>query len=249
MKKYLTHAVLLFASVAACFMFLTMPVKAQDLGAIVTPDGYVFDPVYYAKQNPDVVAVCGDSRLALYQHYLMSGRGEGRFGSASQADAVNAALASGETLTFAPMTLLGMESTPYDPTIDRATNVQVAADRLNGTLLQPGEKFSYDARILPRTAAYGYVPAGVIVNKQHAVGMGGGICQVSSTLYSAMVNAGIPATERHAHSLPVPYISRDREASISAGAMDLRFTNVLQNQLYIQAFYGDGFVTVMLIAM
>ena len=93
------------------------------------------------------------------------------------------------------------------------------------------------------------VPAGVIVNKQHAVGMGGGICQVSSTLYSAMVNAGIPATERHAHSLPVPYISRDREASISAGAMDLRFTNILQNQLYIQAFYGDGFVTVMLIAM
>ncbi|MBQ5375433.1 MAG: hypothetical protein IIU45_01035, partial [Lachnospiraceae bacterium] len=83
MKKYLTHAVLLFASVAACFMFLAMPVKAQDLGAIVTPDGYVFDPVYYAQQNPDVVAVCGDSRLALYQHYLMSGRGEGRFGSAS----------------------------------------------------------------------------------------------------------------------------------------------------------------------
>ena len=113
---------------------MALAVAASTVATSV-PAYAAFDATYYAQQNPDVVAVCGDSRLALYQHYLMSGRGEGRFGSASQADAVNAALASGETLTFAPMALLGMESTPYDPTIDRATNVQIAADRLNGTLL------------------------------------------------------------------------------------------------------------------
>ena len=249
MKSFMKKLAVAFALVFASCLLFAVPAHAQDLDAIVTPDGYVFDPVYYAQTNPDVVAVCGNTKLALYQHYLMCGRCEGRFGSASQAEAVAALQASGQELTFAPMQLLSSVSTPYDTKIARATNVQLASARLNGTLLQPGEAFSYDARILPRTAANGYVMAGIIVNKQHAEGMGGGICQVSSTLYGAMLDAGIPATERHAHSLPVPYVVSGRDATISAGAMDLRFTNTLNRPLFIQSFYADGYITVMLIAM
>ena len=117
----------------------------------------------------------------------------------------------------------------------RATNIAVAASRINGVVIQPGEEFSFNRTILPRTAANGYVEAPIYVSGKHSTGTGGGICQVSSTMYSAMLNGGIPATERHPHSLPVPYLPEGRDATIAGNYYDLRFVNIYNTPLQISA--------------
>ena len=102
-------------------------------------------------------------------------------------------------------------------------------------VIQPGEEFSFNRTILPRTAANGYVEAPIYVSGKHSTGTGGGICQVSSTMYSAMLNGGIPATERHPHSLPVPYLPEGRDATIAGNYYDLRFVNIYNTPLQISA--------------
>ena len=129
----------------------------------------------------------------------------------------------------------GSCTTKFDPRASRATNIAVAASRINGVVIQPGEEFSFNRTILPRTAANGYVEAPIYVSGKHSTGTGGGICQVSSTMYSAMLNGGIPATERHPHSLPVPYLPEGRDATIAGNYYDLRFVNIYNTPLQISA--------------
>ncbi len=140
--------------------------------------------------------------------------------------------------------LLGTYSTNYNAKIPRATNVSIAANRINGYVLNPGDLFSFTTVILPRTAANGYVSAPVIVNKEFVPGIGGGICQVSSTLYACMVTCGVPALERHPHSLPVSYIPAGMDATISGTAVDLKFTNPYDRPMMISATPDNGKLTV-----
>ena len=84
----------------------------------------------------------------------------------------------------------------------------------------------------------------MIVNKKYVLGTGGGICQVSSTLYAAMLTAGLPATERHPHSLSVGYIPDGMDATISGNALDLQFTNIFDTPIQIQATADQGTLTV-----
>lgn len=246
----------------------------DDAVEIVMPDGTVFDPVYYAQWNPDVAAVMGTSRFQLYKHYIEHGRAEGRvfhekvinqyagadgylYHDEIEPNGVTMRTimdpATGQTVQEViqpqPMTFLSAVSTHYNTRIARATNVQLASNRIHNTILMPGQEFSYSKTILPRTKANGYVMATVYLNHQHAQGIGGGICQVSSTTYAALLDAGIPVTERHAHSLPVTYIGRGRDATIASPNLDLRFKNVYDYPLCIQSFYANGDVTVMLVAL
>ena len=85
-----------------------------------------------------------------------------------------------------------------------------------------------------------------MVKKKPFPGTGGGICQVSSTLYAAMLTAGLPATERHPHSLQVAYIPEGMDATISGTALDLRFTNIFAEPLQIQAAADQGTLTISL---
>ncbi len=140
--------------------------------------------------------------------------------------------------------LLGTYSTNYNANIPRATNVSVAANRINGYVLRPGDIFSFTTVILPRTTANGYVSAPVIVNKEFVPGLGGGICQVSSTLYACMLTCGVPALERHPHSLPVSYIPAGMDATISGTAVDLKFANPYDRPLMISATPDNGRLTV-----
>lgn len=115
----------------------------------------------------------------------------------------------------------------------RAGNVRLSAKHINGVELMPGEEFSYDKTVGPRTAANGFQPAPVYVIKiengvkdtKSEMGMGGGICQTSSTLYAAALKARIKVLERHPHSKPVTYMPEGMDATISEGSLDLRLKN------------------------
>ena len=194
----------------------------------------------YRNNYPDLQASFGDDYRAYCVHYETYGKAEGR---SAAGDGMSLA---GTTATAPASTLLGSYATAYSVNSSRATNIAVAASRINGVVVQPGESFSFSRTILPRTAANGYVEAPTIVNKKYVPGTGGGICQVSSTLYAAMITAGLPATERHPHSLKVAYIPEGMDATISGTALDLRFTNTFAEPIVIQASADQGTLTVSL---
>lgn len=107
----------------------------------------------------------------------------------------------------------------------RINNIRIAAGNMNGYILLPGETASLNTIFRPRTSANGYRSAGVYLGGKLVDGIGGGICQVSSTTYNALMNAGITVTERHTHSSPVSYLPLGTDAAISAGTKDLQFRN------------------------
>ncbi|MCI9253057.1 MAG: VanW family protein, partial [Lachnospiraceae bacterium] len=205
-----------------------------------------FNCLVYRNNYPDLQAAFGNDYRAYCVHYETYGKAEGRSASG---DGMALAPAGAKDNTAASAeapenTLLGSYATAYNPNISRAVNIALAASRINGVVIQPGDSFSFNHTILPRTAANGYVEANVIVNKKYVPGTGGGICQVSSTLYAAMLTAGLPATERHPHSLNVGYIPEGMDATISGNALDLRFTNIFDDPIQIQASADQGTLTI-----
>lgn len=143
-------------------------------------------------------------------------------------------------------TIIGTYTTYYEADVSRAVNVELAAQRINGIVVAPDENFSFSNTILDRTTANGYVEGPIFVKGEKSTGIGGGVCQVSSTLYAAMVDAGLPATERHPHSLPVDYLPEGLDATIAGNYMDLKFTNTFSQPLLIQASAEGGKLVVTL---
>ncbi len=143
------------------------------------------------------------------------------------------------------VSLLASFTTRYDPTeTDRAHKVALAAATLDGTVLHRGEVFSFNARIGPRTAARGYRNAPVIIDGELQPDIGGGVCQVSSTLYAAAVLADLTIVERHPHSVPVTYLPLGQDATVVDAALDLKFRNDLDHCILIKAQAQDGVLTV-----
>ncbi len=135
--------------------------------------------------------------------------------------------AADSALRFSPDYILAGTSTSSfaDSDDNRCTNVAVAASRIDNRVLMPGESLSASSAFLPRTKANGYKMAGVYLNGVHTLGMGGGVCQVSSDLYHAAMNAGLTVTERWPHSMPVPYAALGMDAAIAQGYKDLKIRN------------------------
>ena len=122
--------------------------------------------------------------------------------------------------------LLGEYSTDYSSsTTDRCNNVQTAAGRINGTILNPGQTFSTVKVIKDRTEENGYKAAPEYSGGKVVSGVGGGVCQVSTTLYNAVINAELQVVERSPHSMVVHYVSVSRDAAISGNYKDLKFKN------------------------
>ncbi|MHB9024865.1 MAG: VanW family protein [Armatimonadota bacterium] len=117
----------------------------------------------------------------------------------------------------------------------RASNVETATRSINGTILKAGEEFSYNTVVGPRDRDSGFVLAPVIVNGQLVPGMGGGICQVSTTLYNAALLANLQITLRSHHSLAVHYVPLGQDATVAYGALDLRFKNSTAAPIFIEA--------------
>lgn len=137
-------------------------------------------------------------------------------------------------------------TTKYRENQDRALNIHVAASRINGVTLAPGQAFSYSLTILPRTVENGYGPGNVISGDKYVKGIGGGICQVSSTLNNAVLRAGIVPIERHAHSHDVGYLPVGMDATVSGNSLDYKFVNTLAYPVTIAATANGGVLTVSL---
>ncbi len=116
---------------------------------------------------------------------------------------------------------------------DRSHNLKVASDKVNKTILMPGEEFSYNKTVGERLISTGFRNAIIFVKGMMEEGVGGGICQVSSTLYNAALLAGLDITERHHHSRTVVYVPAGRDATVAYGSRDLRFKNSGSSPIYI----------------
>lgn len=137
-----------------------------------------------------------------------------------------------------------MTSYYTDSTYQRASNVELAASKINGLILEPGESYSFTALVGPVDANSGYQMATVFSGGEHVDGMGGGICQVSSTIYYAQLLAGIRATERHAHSNAVGYVPLGLDATMWEGSLDHRFTNPFDVPIQLWVTASGGVLTV-----
>ncbi len=108
---------------------------------------------------------------------------------------------------------------------DRTTNLTLAANKINGTVVMPGETFSYNTVVGERTIAAGYKEAPIYVSGEVVDGLGGGICQITSTLYNAVVYANLEIVERSNHQFVPSYVSASRDATVVYGSIDFKFKN------------------------
>lgn len=122
--------------------------------------------------------------------------------------------------------LLSSFSTKYSASaVDRTTNLRLAASKINGTVVMPGETFSYNQVVGARTIAAGYKEAPIYVQGKVVDGLGGGICQITSTLYNAVVFANLEIVERTNHQFIPSYVTASRDATVVYGAIDFKFKN------------------------
>ncbi|MDU5111559.1 MAG: VanW family protein, partial [Clostridium sp.] len=134
-------------------------------------------------------------------------------------------------------------STSYVNTGDgRVKNMEIAADIVNGTILMPGDEFSYNGLIGDTTPEKGYEKANTYVGNEIVPDYGGGICQVSTTLYRAVMNANIRSTERMNHSLTVSYSDPGLDATVANPYIDYKFVNTYDFPVYIQGSVSGGVV-------
>lgn len=132
--------------------------------------------------------------------------------------------------------IVAMYSTKFAPDKeDRTQNLKVAANALNNSLVLPGKTFSFNAVVGPRVQEYGYREAPVIVENKLVPGVGGGVCQVSSTLYTTLLLSGFTSIGRKNHSLPSAYIPLGHDATVVYGYVDLTFTNTFSQPVLLAA--------------
>lgn len=140
---------------------------------------------------------------------------------------------------------LGTFTTWYNTgEVDRSHNLTLAARAINSTAIPPGEEFSFNRTVGERSYARGYRDALIINNGLFEPGLGGGICQVSSTIYNAALLAGMEITERHNHALAVAYVPLSRDATVTYGIQDFKFKNNTRYPIYIRSAAGSGGLTV-----
>ena len=136
-------------------------------------------------------------------------------------------------------------TTRYDASDkDRTTNLVLACQKLNGKVIMPGQTFSYNETLGPRTAAAGYKNAKIYESGQVVDGLGGGICQISSTLYNAALMSDMEIVERRNHQFVTSYVKAGRDATVVYGSTDFRFKNTRTYPVKIIASAKSGIATV-----
>lgn len=137
--------------------------------------------------------------------------------------------------------LLSSFSTRYDAGLkNRTTNLELASAKINGTVLMPGEEFSYNKVVGERTIAAGYKEAAIYSGGQVVDGLGGGICQISSTLYNAAVQANMEILERSNHQFKTSYVDAGKDATVVYGVIDFRFKNTRKYPVKIVSSVSGG---------
>lgn len=134
-------------------------------------------------------------------------------------------------------------STNYDiSNKDRSTNLELAAEKINGAILSPGEEFSYNTTVGARTISSGYKEAKIYSNGKVVDGIGGGICQISSTLYNAAMLANLSITKRYNHQFLTSYVAPGLDATVVYGVKDLKFVNSRSYPIKIEMKVSNGIV-------
>jgi len=146
--------------------------------------------------------------------------------------------------------LLSSFSTTYITSkVNRTTNLKIASNQINGVVVMPGETFSYNKTVGPRTAARGFKEAGVYSGGEVVDGLGGGICQISSTLYNIVLLANLGIVERTNHQFLPGYVPAGKDATVVYGSIDFKFKNTRNYPVKIVSSVGGGYVTMKLYGM
>ncbi len=127
---------------------------------------------------------------------------------------------------------------------ERKHNIKMAALTLDKTFIDVGAEFSFNQTVGARTEQRGYLTSKVIVGGEFIDGVGGGVCQVSTTLYNAVLLSGLKITEYHPHSLAVSYVAPSFDAMVSYGFADLKFINDTHNPIIIHTLTTDSSITI-----
>lgn len=142
-----------------------------------------------------------------------------------------------------PRKLLATFQTDFSrKTGPRVHNIRQAARYLDGTVLAPGATFSFNRRVGHRVPSRGFIDAPVIVNDEMESGMGGGVCQVATTLHAAAIYGGLEVTERRSHSRPSGYAPLGLDATVIDGIQDLKLRNPYPVHLYVRAYLPSRYV-------
>lgn len=255
------------------FIIMPKTIAASTAPA-VSDYSAVFDAAYYYNSYPDLQHNIGNDPVALLNHFITSGMKEGRNGNSSfdvraymynnpdllavygaddYSDYYIHYICNGQTekrtALYKPGTAPGLNvlasyTTKYNTTEPRAINVELAAARVNGLTIAPGESFSFSNSVGTRTIENGYVEAPSFAAGKVVSSVGGGICQVSSNIYVVMLLSGITPTRHYFHSLPVDYVPAGLDAAIVEGYKDLTFTNPYDFTIAIHATTQNGILTV-----
>ncbi len=136
-------------------------------------------------------------------------------------------------------TLISAYTTKTTSESSRNTNIRLACEAINGTALLPGQTFSFNETTGQRTTAKGYKSAGAIAAGQSIEEVGGGICQVSSTIFNAVARANLEITSRSPHAWPSTYVNIGEDATVNWPNLDFKFTNNTQNPIFLITYYKD----------
>jgi vancomycin resistance protein YoaR len=141
--------------------------------------------------------------------------------------------------------MIGIYSTKFDPTkLDRIQNIKTACSALDNCLIYPGQSFSFNTWVGPRVTEAGYKEAPVLYMGKLIPGVGGGVCQVSSTFYNTVLLSNLKIIQRFNHSLPSNYVPIGRDATVVYGGIDFIFQNTNQNPILIVAKVDAPFITI-----
>ena len=207
---------------------------AVDMGLVREEDG-----TFTITPRQDGVSVRVEDTVSKTVEYMESEWHGGQGGVSAATDVVEAQ--GDEEQLALVQDVLGESSTEYGTwNTNRSTNISVGASKLNGIVLYPGEELSVGDTMAPFTAEEGYLPAASYEMGSVVDSYGGGICQVSTTLYLAVLRSELEVTERYSHSMTVSYVKPSMDAAIAEGVKDFKFVNNTDAPIYIEASAGDG---------
>lgn len=198
-------------------------------GALATT-GLLLGAYLWAPREPDTAAA-----LAV--------PGDGRPDRPLQKKALPGKAAPRKTVPARPMSSYTTRFTPGEP---RVRNIELAAEILDGHIVAPGRTFSFNGVVGPRTKRRGYVPAPAIMGSRLVNDVGGGICQVSATLFNAVFRAGLDIRKSRAHTMYMPEYPEGREAAVSYPALDFTWRNDTGRPVRIQVASTASSLTVSL---
>ncbi|MFI3313705.1 MAG: VanW family protein [Eubacteriales bacterium] len=223
-----------------------VPYEPVDMTAIYNELSVTVEDAYYDKETKTIVPEItgyGFDVEAANQKQMMAEEGAVlTFQLEEMLPEVT--MASLEEILFADV--LGEYSDSHVWNTARTTNLELAAEAINGTILNPGDEFSFNDIVGERTAAKGYQAASVYVSGNTEAQLGGGVCQVASTIYMATLLADLEVTERTEHMFLVTYVPMGMDATIYWGSLDYKFKNSTDYPIRVDTVVEDGYVTVQL---